>query len=59
MHKSFSFVASKLWNKLPIRVRNCGNLQEFKNNYYENVVQNNVILGIYIYICIYAYIFLT
>ena len=27
---SFSFVGSKLWNTLPITVRNCDNIKDFK-----------------------------
>ena len=30
MHKSFSFMASKLWNKLPLYIRNSDNLKVIK-----------------------------
>ena len=30
MHKSFSVIASKLWNKLPLNIRNSNNLKKIK-----------------------------
>ena len=30
--KSFSYVVSQLWNKLPLKVRQAANLKDFKQN---------------------------
>ena len=35
MPKSFSFIASKLWNKLPIAVKNCDNIKDFRKGFHK------------------------